>query len=382
MAKSKAKSSAKTGKKNVLAVILALVFLGVCAFCGAGIGLRDKTSGKWYSTPSWYHNWGKKEAPEETGTKTSNAVISEGESNGIALLSEYIPVEAYSDYGIAQLAADSYYYLSVEYTPANTTYQETDINIDFKNPASSWASGKKIGNYAYVNHEEGSTNATLCIVKGFEEQIIVTARSQRVPELYATATVDWVHTGISTAFCSGVDDIDTDYELDVLSWYGGTVAPDSENCIEFRFEAPGFASFMSSKGYSYSSSDQTSPSDTYSIFISYDENLIGQGIFNARQVVIGLIGDSYADDRSGSWSAASEFFLHGQKPEQMNGYSWITVRVYLHSRFTRDYDDGSGYTIEIGVYETDSYDLEFEDWSGFEVKASNITLTPSDIVGY
>lgn len=383
MAKSKAKGRAQSGgTKKVVAIILAFLFLAACAFCGAGIGLRDKSSGKWYSTSTWYHNWGKGKKPGEIGTKTSGAVISEDESNGIMLLSEQIPVEAYSDYGIAQLAADSYYYLNVEYTPENTTYQETDFEIDFKNPDSTWASGKNIINYAYINHTEGSKSATLCIVKGFEEQIIVTARSQRVPELFATATVDFVHNQIDWSFTTSADEIDSDYELTSLSWSGGTIAPNSTNCLEFRFELPGFAAFMKSKGYTYSNSDQTPPSDTYSIYISYDEELINSGIFSGKNIIIAMLGECYQDDPVGSWNAASEFMLRGHKPEDFNGSSWITVTAYLHSKYTYDNGNGNGYTAEVGVFETGEQELEFADWSGFEVKASNITINPGDVVGW
>lgn len=386
--KAKAKGNAKAdkqngGKKKVVSVILALVFLFACAFCGAGIGLRDKSTGKWYSTSTWYHNWGKGEKPGETGTPASGAVISEGESNGISLLCEQIPVEAYSDYGITRTSSD-YYSLKVEYTPENTTFQETDITVRFKNPNSTWATGKNVNNFVSINHEDGAKTATLYILKGFGEQIIVTARSQRVPELFATATVDFICDDVTINFCNSnkTADIDTDYEVEYIHWYNGTITPDKENCIELQFKIRGgFADFMKSKGYTYTNSDQTPPSDTYSHFISYDEDIIGTGIISPRNIVIGLMGDCYYDTDN-AWADACEFILNGQKPENWRGSAFIEVHVLLHSKYTHKRDDGSGYTATIGVREVDSFDLELENWAGFEVKASNVTLKPSDIVGW
>lgn len=382
MAKSKAKAKASKqtgGKKNVLAVGLAVVFLAGCVFCGAGIGLRDKTNGKWYSTSSWYHNWGKGEKPGQTGTPASSAVISEGESNGIALLCDQIPVEDYADYGITRQSDNlSYYSLSVEYEPENTTFQETDITASFKNSNSTWAKGKNVNNYVSLNHEDGAKTATLYILKGFEEQIVVTARSQRVPELYATATVDFICDSVYfTLISNKADDIDNEYQIERVNWSGGTVLPNSENCIELQFTLHGFANYMQSKGYT------NTKSDTYSYFMSYSEDIIGGNFVTPRQIILGLIGsESYSDDPQGTWNYACKFLLNGRKPESLTGSAFVECHMFLHSKYSREYDDGSGFIAEIGVFETDSFDLEVYDWSGFEVKATNITIKPSDIVGW
>ncbi len=371
MAKSKA--NAKAGKKNVFAVILALVFLAGCAFCGAGIGLRDKTSGKWYSASSWFHRWGKSEKPGETGTPTSSAVISEGESNGIALLCEQIPVEAYSAYGITRQSADSYYSLSVEYEPANTTFQETDITVSFKNPNSTWASGKNLNNYVSINHEDEATTATLYILKGFEEQIIITARSQRIPSLYAKATVDWLHTSINGTI-SDATDIEGDIEMSLFKFSGGTIEPDREDCIEIRFEALGFKNFMESKGFSYSSDDQIPASDTCSYYFSYDEDMLyGYGFTNPKEIIIKLIGEHYQDNPKESWDTAREFFLNGQKPENCSGNYFVSYTILFHRKYNGK---------EIDIMDSTCSDLCIQDWSGFEIKATDINLKPSDIVGW
>lgn len=380
MAKSKAKGRAQSGgTKKVVAIILAFLFLAACAFCGAGIGLRDKSSGKWYSTSTWYHNWGKSEKPGETGTKTSGAVISEGESNGIMLLSEQIPVEAYSDYGITRASAASYYSLSVTYTPENTTFQETDITINFKNPNSTWATGKNIGSYVTLNHANGDKQGTLYILKGFEEQIIVTARSQRFPDLYATATVDWLHDG-GDCYIGLADEIDSSIVLDWVKVRGGTIAPDSENCIEIKFEVPGFANFMKSKGYYYVSDDQVPPSNTYSVFLSFnvsepenDKYIVDGSLPTFRQIIIGLLNEAYSDSPEGSWNAACEFFLNGSTPESLSNSSIMPYTCYLH----RNYKGR-----KIDVIELNSTDIDLADWSGFEVEASDITLKPGEVVGW
>lgn len=379
MAKSKAKGRAQSGDtKKVVAIILAFLFLAACAFCGAGIGLRDKSSGKWYSTSTWYHNWGKGEKPGETGTPASGAVISEGENNGIMLLSEQIPVEAYSDYGITRTSAASYYSLSVTYTPENTTFQETDITVDFKNPNSTWATGKNIGSYVTLNHTDGAKTATLYIQKGFEEQIIVTARSQRFPDLYATATVDWLHDS-GQIHMYAADDLDTDITIDYIKIYGGTIAPDSENCVEIKFQATGFANFMKSKGYYYVSDDQIPPSDTYSFFLTLDDRtpdgkyLVNEGTMSLRGIIIGLLNEAYSDSPEGSWNTACEFFLNGSTPENLNNSSVISYSCYLHRKYKGR---------EIDTICIEDTDIDLADWSGFEVEASDITLKPGEVVGW
>ena len=85
---------------------------------------------------------------------------------------------------------DNSYTLTATVTPATATYPEVNWSVAWKNPNSSWASGKSVD--GYIGISANGMSATVTMQAAFSEQAIVTARSQSKPDVYATCTVDYV----------------------------------------------------------------------------------------------------------------------------------------------------------------------------------------------
>lgn len=300
----------------------------------------------------------------------SNVVISGDEAQGIRLMSTYVYEEDYDEYGISAQDIDTVYTLTVIYDPPNTTYQETDYTIAFKNPLSTWAAGKNISDYATITQpEDGSKEAVLTVLKSFSEQIIVTAKSRRTPSIYARTTVDYV-CAYANMWVTGtmIQDIYTDYEIGSFAFSNGTIHPDYENCVEFVFSMGGtnFVSFMADKGYTVS--------NTFSVFVSYYDGCVGDGIFTAEQVLLGFGGiRKNSADYAGYWDALSEFMLRGRLPEDCAYNGWgTTSSVILHRVYNGvDYGD-----VELDC----GNDFELEDWSCFETAATGMSSNTSSVV--
>lgn len=119
------------------------------------------------------------------------AVINEGESNGIKLMSAKISPENYDEYGISPMA-DTAYQLTATITPANATNKAVDWTIAFVNPSSAWASGKTVTDYVTVTPtSNGALTANVECLQAFGEQVRVTVTSRDNTAVKANATVDY-----------------------------------------------------------------------------------------------------------------------------------------------------------------------------------------------
>lgn len=127
-----------------------------------------------------------KPEPEEGG-----AIITEGESHGMKLMSTRIAPEDYDEYGISPMA-ETAYQLTATITPENATNKAVDWTIAFVNPSSEWASGKTVTDYVTVTPtSDGALTANVECVKDFGEQVRVTVISRDNTSVTANATVDY-----------------------------------------------------------------------------------------------------------------------------------------------------------------------------------------------
>ena len=127
-----------------------------------------------------------KPEPEEGG-----AIITEGESHGMKLMSTRIAPEDYDEYGISPMA-ETAYQLTATITPDNATNKAVDWTIAFVNPSSEWASGKTVTDYVTVTPtSDGALTANVENIKDFGEQIRVTVTSRDNTSVKANATVDY-----------------------------------------------------------------------------------------------------------------------------------------------------------------------------------------------
>ena len=161
---------------GILAVLLVLVIAGAAALVGV---LSDG-----------FKNWDKFK-PDEEQTQEGGAVISEGESNGIKLMSAKISPEDYAANGISPMA-ETAYQLTATITPANATNKAVDWTIAFVNPASAWANGKTVTDYVTVTPTaDGALTANVECLQAFGEQVRVTVTSRDNTNATANAVVDY-----------------------------------------------------------------------------------------------------------------------------------------------------------------------------------------------
>ncbi len=114
------------------------------------------------------------------------------DSNFINVEGRRILREEYDAYGIMPIA-ESAQQLTATVLPANSSNSKLDWSVAWKNPSSSWASGKTVTQYVTVTPTtDGAVTANVQCLKAFSEQIIVTARSRQDTGIFGTATVEYV----------------------------------------------------------------------------------------------------------------------------------------------------------------------------------------------
>lgn len=161
---------------GILAVLLILVIAGAAALVGV---LSDG-----------FKNWDKFK-PDEEQTQEGGAVITEGEANGMKLMSMRIAPENYDEYGISPMA-ETAYQLTATITPENATNKAVDWTIAFVNAESEWATGKTVTDYVTVTPtSDGALTANVECLQAFGEQVRVTVTSRDNTAVKANATVDY-----------------------------------------------------------------------------------------------------------------------------------------------------------------------------------------------
>ena len=127
-------------------------------------------------------------APEQ---EEGGAVITEGESSGIKLMSAKIAREDYAANGISPMA-ETAYQLTATITPENATNKAVDWTIAFVNAESEWATGKTVTDYVTVTPTaDGALTANVECLQAFGEQVRVTVTSRDNTAVKANATVDY-----------------------------------------------------------------------------------------------------------------------------------------------------------------------------------------------
>lgn len=326
------------------------------------VGVIMQIFGKGKVKPS---EWFKKPETEQTQTSADDIVITPIESNGIELCSAAVPLAAYESYGIDPQSVENVFELSVTYTPANTTFQETDYTISFKNANSTWATGKNVTNYATLQHEDGSKNAVLTVKQAFGEQIIVKAVSQRDNSKMATFTVDYVMNDISGSIADFAD-IDSSSTI-TLYYSNGTVNPlGSPNTAYYDFDF-GCLLGMAEYGFTLSSTVYRHNFDLENDVSTYETPTI-------REMIMHLGGEAATNDPTGYWNAACYCMLGGSDPSDMSGGEVFSTSLLGVTRIYQDVNYGD-------VDDGGCCDSVFlTDWSGFEISATTLTPNNSHIV--
>lgn len=96
--------------------------------------------------------------------------------------------------------------LTATITPSDATNKNVSWEIAWKNPSSTWASGKTVSNYVKLNvNTSNRLQATITNVAPFGEQILITCTSAANTSAKATCTVDYVKrvTGVNVVLGDG-----------------------------------------------------------------------------------------------------------------------------------------------------------------------------------
>lgn len=159
--------------------------------------------------------------PEESAPEQDEggAIITEGESSGIKLMSVKIPAAQYKEYGISPLA-DTAYQLTATIVPENATDKTVDWTIAWavppqhsggtigdEDPGSVWAMGKTVTDYVTVTPtSDGALTANVECLKDFGAQVKVTVTSRDNPDVKANCLVDYTQKlqGVKATFGSTV----------------------------------------------------------------------------------------------------------------------------------------------------------------------------------
>ena len=137
-----------------------------------------------------FRGWGKSEDP--AAEDATGGVVVEGDAGtGISLAAYKIAREEFADYGIMQIA-DSAQQVKATVTPAGAEDAVLDWSIAFKDPASSWASGKSLSDYVTIAPtSDGALTANVTCKQAFGEQVIITAAIRGNASVKGTGTVDY-----------------------------------------------------------------------------------------------------------------------------------------------------------------------------------------------
>lgn len=211
--------------KSKWAVTFIAILLAFVAIAAAFVGIFS----------DGFTNWDKFKTDEEQQEQTEEtanggAVIGEGESNGVKMMSAKIATADYDEYGISPMA-ETAYQLSAVLEPSDAYNRAVDWVVAFVNPSSAWATGKTVTDYVTVTPtSDGALTANVECLKAFGEQIKVTVTSRENNEATADCMVDYVKrltgatvsvNGGSTIVCSTDG---TDYTVTLNETYSdGTI---------------------------------------------------------------------------------------------------------------------------------------------------------------
>ena len=164
-------------------------------------------------------------APEQ---EEGGAVITEGESSGIKLMSAKIAREDYAANGISPMA-ETAYQLTATITPDNATNKAVDWTVTWvggrehdggsSEGSSDWSEGKTVTDYVTVTPtSDGALTANVECLQAFGTQVRVTVTSRDNAAATANATVDYTEklSAVKATFGSTVlsDGMTKSFDLD------------------------------------------------------------------------------------------------------------------------------------------------------------------------
>ncbi len=188
MAKKKSNYYGGTNKVGkIAAIVLALAIAVGGVLC---CGYASRTDEGWFKNPdlsSWH--WSDKSPNDEGST---NVVVTDGGSNKVQLKSAAIAVADFEAYGLNEEETETAYTLTIVKKPEDSVTAKFTWSAEYVNPASAWASGKKVTDYLTVTPAEDNCSAVVACKQAFGEQIRVKVVYNDDSTIFATRMADYV----------------------------------------------------------------------------------------------------------------------------------------------------------------------------------------------
>lgn len=193
--------------KTIATALCGILIFGAAAGAGTALYMGGKNNG-------WFDEYIKTDTEQTTpyndvdnDTSDSNGLVVTPTSTKLMKLT-VTPMVANADNdsyaipeGISTYADTNSYTLTATVTPAAADNKAVDWSIAWKNPASSWASGKDISSYLTVSTaSDDSLTATVTCKQAFGEQAIVTVTSRQNTDIKASVTVDYKEKFVSAPY--------------------------------------------------------------------------------------------------------------------------------------------------------------------------------------
>ena len=371
-----------SARKLIITLVALLLVMAIALTLSIGsFGFTVKNPNDWFKKPTVDAAQGGENNESTTRNKVDGAVIRLLDSNGSlthAFSYEEL-VDGSYDAPISPIG-DWDYYLTVTYDPKDATFQNTLFAASWNNPKSEWATGKDVNDYIEIKKVlSEETRATVTILQGFEEQIIIKATCEKQPEIYCTSTVDFLCTSIDIRMTNSIYSED-DYEVRSVKPIGGTIMPDPSNIYLYfkmwdrsplikELESAGY----NQEGYDYEVSD--TPERIESVFvpgiwIQCDYGILyeSEGLYNWFNILCKLWGVSTNDTKFKNIVAKN--FANGDTSDNQTCFSYGVV-------FKRAYKD-----LDFGWVTTNSYidDVEAHNFEWLVTPANGMTPGDSGIV--
>lgn len=168
-----------------IAFVLAFVMI-------AGLCLQLFGTGK-FKPSNWFEKPDQTEQPTDGEQTTGGLVMpEETKGNGIALMSAPIAKENYEDYGIST-QAETAYTITATVEPENATDKRVAWSVSWKNPSSTWASGKTVTNYVTITPTSANAlTATLSCSQAFGEVVVLKVASVADSTVAVTREINYM----------------------------------------------------------------------------------------------------------------------------------------------------------------------------------------------
>lgn len=171
-------------------IAFVLAFVMIAGLCLQLFGTGKVKPSEWFKKSDG--NQTEEPAGSEEQTTGGLVMPEETKGNGIALMSAAIAEEDYEENGISA-QAETAYTVTATVQPENATDKRVTWSVAWKNPSSTWASGKTVTSYVTVTPTStGALTANLSCLQAFGEVVVLKVASTADSTVAATREINYM----------------------------------------------------------------------------------------------------------------------------------------------------------------------------------------------